>query len=188
MAGNKMKWFLKRSVLPLTVFGAVLVVDYLWLGLFPEGGNARARWVLPADMPVSSWWQIYVETQSYFLGFSYALSLAFAGWALRRYREERLCGSRSLAIGGITFSGFLAVAGCYLLGCCGSPMLVVYLNLFGAAFLPFARPLVALITLLSVAAATWWLIHRSRRQVCCDAARAPQPSSRTSTTPPAKAV
>lgn len=175
MTGEKMIRFFRRAVLPVTVFVAVVCVHYLWLGLFPEGGNARAQWALPEDMPASSWWQSYVETQSYFLGFSYAVSLAFAAWALRRYREEKLCGSRSLAIGGISFSGFLAVTGCYLLGCCGSPMLVVYLNLFGASFLPLARPLVASLTLLSVAAAAWWLIHRSRRQVCCEPGSAPAP-------------
>ena len=38
-------------------------------------------------------------------------------------------------MGGITLSGFLAVAGCYLLGCCGSPMLAVYMSLFGVSFL-----------------------------------------------------
>ncbi|OGH61644.1 MAG: hypothetical protein A3G34_15890 [Candidatus Lindowbacteria bacterium RIFCSPLOWO2_12_FULL_62_27] len=142
----RVKHFVLRSVLPIAVFWAVWGVHYLWLGLFPEGGRS------------------YAATQSYFLGFSYALSLAFAVWALRRYREDKLCGSRSLAIGGITFSGVLAVAGCYLLGCCGSPILVVYLNLFGAALLPLARPLVAVITLLSVAAAAWWLSRRSRRE------------------------
>jgi hypothetical protein len=162
MASNAAVRFLRRSVLPAAVFGIVLALHYLYLGLFPEGGSASTHWALPEDMPTPSWWRSYVETQSYFLGFSYALSLAFATWALRRYREERLCGARNLAIGGITLSGFFAVAGCYLLGCCGSPMLVVYLNLFGASFLPLARPLVALITLLSVAAAAWWLLRRSR--------------------------
>lgn len=107
-----------------------------------------------------SWIQIYLETQSYWLGFSYALSLTFAVYAFRRYREQRYCAAKNLAIGGVTFSGFLAVAGCYLIGCCGSPMLVVYLSFFGAAFLPFAKPLVALVTSISILAAWWWMNRR----------------------------
>ena len=90
------------------------------------------------------------------------MSPSFAACALRRYRERRLCAARNLAIGGVTFSGFLAVAGCFMLGCCGSPMLVVYLNLFGAAFLPLAKPLMAGVTAVSLAVAWWWLTRRER--------------------------
>jgi hypothetical protein len=101
--------------------------------------------------------QLYLQTQSYWLGFSYALSLTFAVYAFQRYREQRQGAAKNLAIGGVTFSGLLAVAGCYLVGCCGSPMLAVYLSLFGAAFLPFAKPLVALVTSISILGAWWWL-------------------------------
>jgi hypothetical protein len=180
MVGSTAIRFLRRSALPIAVFGAVLGIHVLYLGLFPEGGDARAQWALPDEMPLPSWWRRYVETQSYFLGFSYALSLAFAAWALRRYREENSCDARKLAIGGITLSGLFAVAGCYLLGCCGSPMLVVYLNLFGASFLPLAKPLVACLTLLSVGTAAWWLTRRSRRECCRDpGSPGAQESSRT---------
>jgi hypothetical protein len=58
-------------------------------------------------------------------------------------------------------SGFLAVAGCYLLGCCGSPMLAVYVSVFGAHFLPLTKPLVAVITVLSIVVAWWWM-NRAR--------------------------
>ena len=168
MDDEKRIHFLKRSILPAVVFVVVFGVHFIWLGLFPEGREIAAQWALPTDMPSPSWWQRYVETESYYLGFSYAVSLAFAMWALRRYREERLCGARTLAIGGITFSGVLAVAGCYLLGCCGSPMLIVYANLFGATFLPWAKPLLALATLVSVGLAYGWVMRRSRRRACCD--------------------
>jgi hypothetical protein len=36
-------------------------------------------------------------------------------------------------------------------------MLVVYLNLFGAGFLPLAKPLVAVVTTLSIIGAWWWM-------------------------------
>lgn len=151
---------LQRAIFPAGVFAAVVVVHFVWLGLFPERDPAQNRWVTVVPPAGVSWLHRYIETQSYWLGFSYALSLAFAAAALRRYREERFCTTRNLAVGGVTFSGFLAVAGCYLLGCCGSPMLAVYLGLFGAAFLPLARPLVAFLTAVFIAAA-WWRMGRS---------------------------
>jgi hypothetical protein len=152
----------RRLILPAAVFAGVGTVHFIWSGLFPEQSPLQDQWVTIPVPHAPSWTQRYVETQSYWLGLSYALSLAFAAAALRRYREQRFCASRTLAIGGATFSGFLAVAGCYLLGCCGSPMLAVYLSLFGAAFLPLAKPLTALMTVVLVGG-SWWWINRVRR-------------------------
>lgn len=150
---------LPRFLLPLGVFMGVAVAHYVWSGLFPEVDPAQARW---ASLSASdaSWLHRYLETQGYWLGYSYALSLAFAAAALRRYREERFCSAKTLAFGGVTLSGFLALAGCFLVGCCGSPMLVVYLSLFGAGFLPLAKPLVAAVTTISILGAWWWMQRR----------------------------
>jgi hypothetical protein len=129
--------------------------------LFPERDPLQDRWIavtMSAEIP---WLQRSLGEQSYWLGFSYALSLAFAAVALRRYREERFCTRSTLAMGGMSFSGLLAVAGCYLIGCCGSPMLAVYLSLLGAAFLPLAKPLIALLTVLFIAVAWWRLRHEN---------------------------
>ncbi len=68
-----------------------------------------------------------------------------------------------MAVGGITLSGFLVAAGCFLVGCCGSPMLGVYLSLFGARFLPLAKPLIAAVTTLMIAAAAVWMKCRTRQ-------------------------
>lgn len=168
----------RRTFLPLGVFLAVALSHAAWSGRFPERDPAQDRWAAVTEVANVSGLQRYLETGGYWLTYSYALSIAFAAVALRRYREERQCGTRTLAIGGVTFSGFLAVAGCYLIGCCGSPMLAVYLNLFGAAFLPFAKPLVAALTTLSVLAAWWWMQHRRRptsSATSCDAACACDP-------------
>lgn len=146
---------LKRALFPLGVFIVVALFNYFWLVLFPEKNPAQSEWA-PVDDGVSAW-KRYFETQSYFMAYAYALSLAFAAVAFRRYQEEKACHTKNFAIGGITLSGFLAVAGCFLLGCCGSPMLGVYLSLFGASFLPFAKPLVAGITTLMVAGSWWWM-------------------------------
>ena len=147
---------LRSAVLPLGVFLGVIIVHYLWSGFFPEYDPVQARW---ASLPAKdlSWLKRYIETQGYYLGYAYALSLTFAAVALRRYREDRFCQGRIIAIGGVTFSGFLAVAGCFLVGCCGSPMLVVYLSLFGASFLPLAKPLLAALTTISILGAWWWM-------------------------------
>jgi len=167
------KW--RRILLPLGVFLGVAAAHYVWSGLFPEVDPAQARWVsLPGSD--ASWLNRYQKTQGYWVGYSYALSLAFAAVALRRYREERFCSGKTLAFGGVTLSGFLALAGCFLVGCCGSPMLVVYLSLFGAGFLPLAKPLVAMITTLSIIGAWWWM-KRRHRQVMLQAEV--QPSQQT---------
>ena len=85
--------------------------------------------------------------------------------------------------GGVTFSGFMAVAGCFLVGCCGSPMLGVYLSLFGAAFLPFAKPLVAGISTLLIMGSYLWLRRMSQRardwqlETCSCTGAGPEPDS-----------
>lgn len=147
---------LRRMLLPASVILAVLLIHFTWVGIFPERNAIQDQWIA-APASRASWFSRYVESQSYWLGFSYAVSLGFAAVALRRYREGRFCTARNLAIGSVTLSGVLSVVGCYLLGCCGSPMLVVYLNLFGTAFIPLAKPLMFGLTALSVSIAWWWM-------------------------------
>jgi hypothetical protein len=147
----------RRVVLPVSTFIAVVAIHYIWLGLFPQQDPAQDRWVTVGVSRDNPWLQHYAETQSYWLGFSYALSIAFAAVALRRHRETRLCKPRNLAVGGVSLSGLLAVAGCYVIGCCGSPMLAVYLGLLGATYLPWAKPFVALLTVLLISVAWWWM-------------------------------
>ena len=162
---------LRRFLLPLAVFLGVAAAHFAWSILFPEVDPAQARW---ATLPASEipWLNRYLETQGYWLGYSYALSLAFVAVALGRYREERFCSAQTLAFGGVTLSGFLALSGCFLAGCCGSPMLVVYLSLFGGWFLPLAKPFVAVVTTISIIGAWWWM-QRRHRQVIAKAENVP---------------
>jgi hypothetical protein len=153
----------QRALLPLAVFFGVALFHFVWLYLFPEQDPAQSRWVTVEQG--SSPLRRYIETQSYLLGYSYALAFSFTAVAFRRYRERRACHAGSMAVGSLTFSGILAVAGCYLIGCCGSPMLGVYLSLFGAAFLPLAKPLIAVLTTLSIGVSWLWMNRRSRRSV-----------------------
>jgi len=55
-------------------------------------------------------------------------------------------------------------------------MLALYLSLFGAWFLPLAKPLVAAVTTLSIIGAWWWM-KRRHRQVMLQAEV--QPSQQT---------
>lgn len=94
----------------------------------------------------------------------------------RRYRERRQCADATLAVGGLTIGGAMSVVGCFLVGCCGSPMLGVYLGLFGAAFQPFAKPLSAILSAVSVALAWLWMRRRERRLLQARAGCPPTPS------------
>jgi len=162
MIPREIRW--RRALLPLTVFAATILVHFIWAGLFPDTDPVQSRWIDVSAVTNQSWLRSYMDAQKYWLGYSYGLSLAFAAVAIRRWREERRCATRNVAIGGLSLSGFLAVAGCFLAGCCGSPMLVVYLNLFGASFLPFAKPLIAVLTTLSIVGFSIWLTRRSRTE------------------------
>ncbi len=148
---------LRRTIMPVAVFISVMVVHFLWLGIFPEKHPAQEQWVSVFPEEESSWLSVYLENHNYWLGYSYALALTFAAVAIRRFRENRSGADRKFAIGGLTLTGVLAATGCFLIGCCGSPMLVVYLNLFGATFLPLAKPLMAAITTLTVVLGWGWM-------------------------------
>ena len=150
----------RRAIMPTAVFISVIAVHFVWSGLFPEKNPAQEKWLSVFPEEQSSWLSAYIEHQNYWLGYSYALALTFAAVAIRRFRENTTGADRGFAIGGITLTGVLAATGCFLIGCCGSPMLVVYLNLFGAAFLPLAKPLMAAITTVTVVAVWIWMNRR----------------------------
>ena len=142
-----------RRLLPALVFAAVFIAHALYLGSC--AASAPSGW---DDLGISAnaagplGLGAYLHGQDYFLGFSYALGAAFATWALVRlifFRQGRAAAAGA-AVGGITFVGVLMAGGCFLIGCCGSPMLGVYLSLFGAKALGLGKPLTALITLASV--------------------------------------
>ncbi len=165
---NAFSRILRRAALPVILFIVVVLVHFLWINIYPEQDPAQNRWasVFPVEEP--SWIGRYVDGQNYWLGYSYGLALAFAALAFRRYRENNSLSGKTLALGGVTFSGVLAFSGCFLLGCCGSPMLAIYLSLFGAGFLPLAKPFIAGLTTVFVAISWWWMSRTKPGNVCCD--------------------
>jgi hypothetical protein len=153
--------FLRQSILPAIAFAAALALHFVWQGLFSEQDPVQAQWALLPDQ--TSWLSEYIKSEEYWFGYSYALCFAFIASSVQNFRKSQCATSRNAAIGGATFSGFLAFAGCFLIGCCGSPMLVVWLNLFGASFLPFAKPLIALITTITIAGMWVWMIYKKKK-------------------------
>lgn len=109
----------------------------------------------------------YIAEQDYYLGFSYALGTAFAAWAVGQFIRTRQVAMATGAVGSVTFVGVLMAAGCFLIGCCGSPMLGVYLGVFGAKALGIGKPLMAAVSALSVGWGYWYLRRKSATS-CCD--------------------
>lgn len=120
---------------------------------------------------------LYFREQDYFMGFSYALGAAFAAWALGSFLRSRQAAVAAGAAGSVTFVGVLLAAGCFLIGCCGSPMLGVYLGIFGSKALGVGKPLMALVSLGSVGIGYWYLSRRAKKYICLDSSCACHSSS-----------
>lgn len=156
---------LRSAFFPIAAFATVVLAHFAWANAFPERDPAQDRWaVVESEASVSSVGR-YLESEGYWLGFSYAYPAAFAASAFGRYLERRRRADQAFAVGGITASWILAAAGCFLTGCCGSPILGVYLSLFGTSILPFAKPMLAGLTFLFVTLFWIWMVRRSGMSV-----------------------
>lgn len=151
----------KRFILPAVTFAAVFLFHAFWL--MNAAIQASRQWVQTENMYKMSLF-LYFKQLNFFTGFSYALAGSFTVYALVRYIENRGCGIAPAA-GGITLTGLLYAGGCFITGCCGSPMLAVYLGLLGPYFLGVTKPLIALITALSVVLGFLWMDRKSKK--CC---------------------
>ena len=163
-----------RRLIPAVVFVTIFVAHALYLGFFAV--SAPSGWTdfnMSANAAGPLGLGTYWRGQDYFIGFSYALGAAFAAWALSRciaFRRGRLAAGGA-AVGGLTLVGVLMAGGCFLIGCCGSPMLAVYVSLFGAKALGIGKPLTALVTLASVGCGYWCLSRRlGQGDACCSPA------------------
>ncbi|HDY75611.1 MAG TPA: hypothetical protein ENH49_03725 [Candidatus Marinimicrobia bacterium] len=101
----------------------------------------------------------YWNNQNYFLGLSYGLAVGFTVYAVMRFKENSIAAGGM--VGGLTLTGILYFGGCFLVACCGSPMLAVYLGLFGSKILGFTKPLILVITLISVVIGYFWVNRKS---------------------------
>ncbi len=158
----------KRFFLPVTGFFAALFIH----ASYTIFGNARLaeRW---ATLTNPNYMALYFSNGEYLIGVSYALAVGFSIYALVRFIGNQNKGIAGL-LGGMTLTGILYVGGCFLLGCCGSPMLAVYLTLFGSTFLGFTKLLTFALTLASIIVGYIWLerkpgsVKDGTGEIACD--------------------
>jgi len=152
-------------MLPLLIFLVILCGHALYI---------RHETALPVDgwadvgvgYGVMGGFSSYLQAQDYYMGFSYALGAAFAAWAFLKCLRVRQAALAAGAAGSVTLVGVLMGAGCFLVGCCGSPMLGVYAGIFGAKALGVGKPLMAFVTVLSVGGGYLYLSRRLAIVAC----------------------
>ena len=144
---------LKNKLVLLVVFVIVVILHLAYFKLTEERcGNI-------------GWFQRYVLDQEYLLGFSYALSFTFMAFTFLKYKENR---KNALKAG--LGSGLLAVFlwfSCFFFGCCGSPIIIVYLNLFGLSTLRIPKAILLLMTVVFIGIA-YILLMRKPSNCCCN--------------------
>lgn len=156
-----------RYVLSLAAFVVVFAGHALYIRYWAS--KAIPGWASEGIGDVGLWsFGSYIAAQDYFLGFSYALGTAFAVWAGLRFLHARQAAHAAGTAGSITLVGGLMASGCFLIGCCGSPMLAVYVAIFGAKAVGVGKPLMAGITALAVGCGYWCLSRATRGgDNCC---------------------
>lgn len=152
---------MKRKVALLLSVGIAVFALHAGFLIWRAERIAR-QWI---DIDGESPFRHYISQHDYLLSLSYALVAAFTLYSLTRARERVKSGAAGVA-GGFTLASLLALGGCWLIGCCGSPLLPVYLSLFGSSFVGFTKPLVFSLTLSSVGFSLWWMNRKSRRSEC----------------------
>lgn len=145
-------WLLGTVAFVAVFVGHVLYLRYLTIA-------SQKGWADNFN-PSVHFWQSYTISQDYFVSFSYALSASFAVWATARFVYFRRRAAAVGAFGGISLVTLLAAAGCFLIGCCGSPMLPIYVSLFGSKAAGIGKPLMALISLISIGGGYLYVVRR----------------------------
>ena len=152
-----------RKVLPLAIGLFIFVAHVAWYVLFPEPNASGWGIILPS---FSDSMQTYIACGAYWLGASYSLSAAFTAHALLIFRENRRKAAAG-AVGGLAAMGILYTVGCFAIGCCGSPLLPIYLSLLGGKVAVIGGPIMFGLTLLSVGIG-FMILGRRVRCVCED--------------------
>ena len=154
-----------NTALRIIAFIIVLAIHFVWKSADLEPKSSWADSMELAQQSQLSGYELYFRDGEYFLGLSYALAAAFTVFALSRLKIDRKRGALGL-LGGVSLSTALYAFGCFLIGCCGSPMAVVYAGLFGSSFLGFTKPVIFIITSLSI---VWgyWMMRRKPKGECC---------------------
>jgi hypothetical protein len=110
----------------------------------------------------------YFKNQDYFLSLSYALLGSFIIYSFLKCFEYRKCSIGGM-LSGVTLTSVLYFGGCFLLGCCGSPIFAVYLGLFGVSFLGLTKPILFIFTVTSVVIGYLWMEKKTKTlEDCCE--------------------
>jgi len=137
----------KHILAPLVTFIIVFILHLLYFKITERNCEAI------------SWFHMYIRGQEYLLGISYALSIAFITFSFLKFKENRKNALKAATAGG--FFTIILWLFCFLSGCCGSPMLIVYLNLLGISGLKIPKLFLLLMTIIFIGAGFFWLIKRS---------------------------
>lgn len=137
-----------RKVAPVLAGLAVFISYAGWTLLRPEAPAASGWGTVPE--PLADRLLSFFSGGSFWMGASYALSGGFTVFALSVFRRNRRQAAVGAA-GGLAVTGVIYGLGCFLLGCCGSPMLPIYIGLLGAKWAKATGPLMFGVTLASVA-------------------------------------
>ena len=135
-----------RKFLPVTAGLIVFGAHIAWYVFFPETNASGWGNIAPS---FSDSLQTYTAGGAPWLGASFALSAVFTIYALLIFRENRRKAAAG-AVGGLAAMGALYAVGCFAIGCCGSPMLPIYLSLLGGKFAGVGGPVMFGLTLLSI--------------------------------------
>lgn len=161
---NSYRW---TQWLSLLVFVIVYAAHAFYLSLIAS--TPTEGWANDGVMgSVSLGFGPYLHGQDFYTGFSYALGGAFAVWAIGIFLRSRQAAMAAGAAGSISLVGILMATGCFLIGCCGSPMLGIYLGIFGANALGIGKPMMALVSLISVVIGYLYLSRRVKGTLCDD--------------------
>lgn len=154
-----------NRVLSVTAFLITLGIHFFWVSSELEPNTVWTDVEELSEQPNLSGYELYFQDEEYFLGLSYALAIAFTIFALSRLKINKSQGVFGV-FSGVSLSAALYTFGCFLIGCCGSPMVVVYAGLFGSSFLGFTKPFIFLVTSISIALGYWMMTKKPKGECC----------------------
>ena len=152
-----------RFVIPLGTFFLIFSLHATYSIL--RSIQISKQWV---EIEGVNYFLLYFQQQDFMLGISYALAGAFTIYAFFKFLNNRKKTGIAGMIGGLTLTGALYGGGCFLIGCCGSPMLIVYMGLFGSSFLGFTKPFILITTVLSLFIGFLWIEKKTKKCSCID--------------------
>ncbi|VAX29445.1 hypothetical protein MNBD_IGNAVI01-168 [hydrothermal vent metagenome] len=155
-------------MLKIIIAAAFLITLSIHFFLDSASLEPNANWADASELTQQTQltgYELYFRDGEYFLGLSYAMAAAFTIFALSRFKFDKSKGILGI-FSGVTLSAALYAFGCFLIGCCGSPMAVVYAGLFGSSFLGFTKPIVFIITLISIGIGYRLMLKKPEGKVC----------------------